>query len=156
MDPMLPLKGGVTYTVGGQTFVTRPVPATPAPIDPQDTLYLDDLSPTGWSMLVVPEGVDAGDMERTYCAHGRSRSDTLIDLDDNVREGRTVRWNHPGATVSDHPHPVMRSKAAMMRDPEAPIACGTCGDIETVELSDVDLDGREQSITVCATCGSDE
>ncbi len=42
-----------------------------------------------------------------------------------------------------------------MTDDE-PIPCPFCGEVETVELTHEDDEGHEQSITLCAGCGSDE
>jgi len=38
---------------------------------------------------------------------------------------------------------------------DAPVPCGTCGSTETVEIHHED-EHSEQSITICAVCGSDE
>jgi len=43
-----------------------------------------------------------------------------------------------------------------MNDDDAPIPCSRCGCTETVELHSAPDARYEQSITVCAECGSDE
>jgi hypothetical protein len=39
---------------------------------------------------------------------------------------------------------------------DGPLPCPTCGSTETTELHDSREGGPEQSITICAGCGSDE
>lgn len=151
--PLAPLMGGTSHTTSEYDGVVR-----------VDGLEENALGSLRWVIFHVPAGVDPADVQNTYCGHDRSRNDAGIWLAENIRERRPVAFYHPNDPA---PHPVHRSKVAQIRDPEAPIAtlddvddvadiCSICGETETVELHDVDLDGREQSITVCAGCGSDE
>lgn len=49
-----------------------------------------------------------------------------------------------------------RDIVASLDDDNIDPVCWQCGATDTYELTHEDTSGREQSITVCAVCGSDE